>query len=190
MNFRPLLLLFALTGAGSLWAQAPAPAAAPADLEALLKNSPFGQNATVTGGPATPGMLELRGVIVDSGETLFSVYDPASKVSRWVGLNEPGNPFTVRSYDSAKSEVKVAYQGRDVVLALKQSTVIALAAPVAPAAPGSPAPVPTAATAPGPNSDEAVRLAQIAEEIARRRALRAQGRPNNPGTPPPIPPQK
>jgi hypothetical protein len=184
MKSRSLLLLIALMGAGSLRAQAPAPTG----LDALLTNSPFGQRASDNGATAPGAALELRGVIVDSGEVLFSLFDPAAKASRWVGLNEPGNPFTVRSYDSAKGEVKVAYQGRDIVLGLKQATVIALAAPPVAVPISSVNPPPNAAS--GPPNDEAVRLAQIAEEIARRRALRAQARQQaNPAIPTPAPPK-
>lgn len=124
-------------------------------------------------------------MIVDNGEVLFSVFDFPSRSSRWVGLNEPGLPFTVRSYDRTKNEVKVDYQGRELTLGLKQATVIALAAAPAPA-PVPPAGAAQPAATPAPPNNEAVRLAQIAEEIARRRALRQQAKQlSNPGQPPP-----
>ena len=154
-----------------------------ASYEELLKNSPFSQRAAVADVVTTATPLELRGVFVDHGEPFFSLCEVSTRTSRWVGLNEAGNPFTVRSYDPAKGQVKVSYQGRELVLGLKQATIIALAAPapVVPPPPGAPQP---AATSTPPN-DEAVRLAQIAEEIGRRRALRAQARQQTgPGQPP------
>jgi len=184
MKYR-LLKWALLLQAGRLAAQgADAP---PEAYNSLLTNSPFGPRAAANGAAAASATpLELRSVIVDSGEVLFSLFDTSSRSSRWVGLNEPGNPFTVRSYDSAKGEVKVNYQGRELVLGLKQATIIALAAPPVSAPVPPPTGKPQPAVASTPANDEAVRLAQIAEEIGRRRALRQQARQqSNPGQPPP-----
>src|SRR5882757_7073184 len=79
---------------------------APSNLDSLVKNSPFGA------APAAPGVvgdtaLELRGVLRDQGEYFFSLYDPATHSSLWVGLNEPGNPFTVQRYDRDKTVAAV-----------------------------------------------------------------------------------
>ncbi len=161
----------------------------------LLRGSPFGQKVsanTASAAAATP--VELRGMVMDHGEALFSVYESTTRVSRWVGLNEAGNPFTVRSYDSAKGEAKIEYQGRELSLAFKQAKVVALPPPPLPPGPTA-GPVPAPAMGNGPQpvmaaggipSDEAVRLAQVAEEIRRRRALRQQGRQQSVN--PPIPP--
>jgi hypothetical protein len=166
-------------GAGLLLVVATGRAATPAtdSLSGLLQNSPFGTPATTTATPEAAKALEFRGVFVDRGEAFFSLYDSSTRVSRWVGLKEEGNPFVVRSYDAAKGEVQVDYQGRTLTLGLKQARVVASVAPPVPAA--GPAPPPAAAgvtpaLAAGSQPDEAVRLAQIAEEIRRRRALRQQ----------------
>lgn len=191
MKRSSLWLLLTLAGSAGLQAQSEPPAASTYD--SLLTNSPFG-NAALTGVATVNTPLELRGIIVDKGETFFSVYDPASRTSRWVGMNEAGNPYTVRSYDAAKSEVKVQYQGRELTLGLKQARVVAMstpppAPPVAVAGPnpsGGPQPVAVAGNAPA--GDEAQRLAQIAEEIRRRRALRQQAAQGSSGpVPMPVP---
>lgn len=161
---------------GALGAQAQVPA-----LDTLVRNSPFGSASTPGAGSAAnaDSPLEFRGVFFDAGEAFFSLYDTSTKHSTWVGLKEPGNPFVVRSYDEAKGTVVVEYQGRTLTVSLKQSKVAPLPSVVAPAAPiatGAPVNVavqPGGASA-GTPPNEAARLAQIAEEIRRRRAIRAQ----------------
>lgn len=139
-------------------------------LDGLVKNSPFSPAAAGTTSATAETMLEFRGVLVDRGETFFSLYDPASRASMWVGLKEPGNPFVVQSYDADKAVATVEFQGRTLTLALKQAKVaVGAAAPTV--APGATAP-PNAA--PRAQTDEASRLAAVADEIRRRRALRAQ----------------
>jgi len=150
-------------------------------IDGLLKNSPFAQrSAGPEAGAANAMPLELRGVFVDQGETFLSIYDPASHAGRWVGLNEAGNPFTVRSYDAAKGLATIEFQGRELSITLKQAKIVnlppAAVAGLAPA-PGAgalPRPGPTATVPAGTPTEEAARLAAIAEEIGRRRALRAQ----------------
>jgi len=152
-------------------AAAPPAWATPAQLDSLVSNSPFNPVASTTAGPGAETALEFRGVLVDRGETFFSLYDPSSRTSMWVGLKEPGNPFTVQSYDAAKGLAQVEYRGRTLPLALKQAKVAALVSnPVA----GGPAAGTPPSVAPAANPNEATRLAAVAEEIRRRRALRAQ----------------
>lgn len=173
-------LLHIALGAGC-WA-----IAARADLlEDLVKESPFagGVVAKGPGGQGT-GALELRGVFVEGGETFVSVYDPATTTSVWVGLNEPGQSFTVLRFDVAKGEAVVSYQGRTQTISLPDAKTAAIAgqamAPGA-AAPTVPAVASASVPAPGANPgqadaakpiDEATRLTNIANEIRRRRALR------------------
>lgn len=145
--------------------------AEPADLDGLARNSPFSGPPAPAAGNSADAPLEFRGVLVDQGETFFSLYDPSSRTSMWVGLREPGNPFTVQSYDAAKGLVQVEYRSRTLSLALKQAKVVAL---VSNPAAGGPATGTPATVAPSANSTEATRLAAVAEEIRRRRALRAQ----------------
>lgn len=149
-------------------------------LDSLVKNSPFGSAASAAlPGAGESGILEFRGMIVDNGEPLFSFFDPATRSSQWVKLNESGAPYTVQSYDRENQTVKVLFRNQPLVLAMKRSQIIVQAGqPVAPMAAG-PQNVPVAvASAPSPN--EAARLAQVAEEIRRRRALRTQGTPPMP----------
>lgn len=149
------------------------------DLSGLLQRSPFG--STATGQAATAeGPLEFRSVLVDQGEMFFSIYQPSAQTGLWVALNEPGNPFTVRSYDDKTETVTVEFQGRTMALALKQAKIHAFVQKN-PVMPQGVAPTPGAppSTAPANAADEAGRLARVAEEVRRRRALRQQ-----PGVPP------
>lgn len=158
---------------------------APANLGDLVRNSPFSGPTAATAGSVADASLEFRGVLVDGGEFFFSLYDPATRFSLWVGLNEPGNLFTVHSYDSAKGVAAVEYKGRTLNLTLKPAKVIALA-PSAPGAPPAPGGVPPNATA-AAATDDASRLAAVAEEIRRRRALRAQQAVQTPPSAPTAP---
>lgn len=160
-------------------------------LDELVKNSPFG-NAPAPGaaGAQSDAQLEFRGVLVDGGETFFSLYDTSTRSSLWVGLNEPGNPFVVESYDEAKGSVSVNFRGRVLSVALKQARIVAMPAAPMPA-PGAGGPPAVVAGAPGTvnavPADEAARLSQIAEEIRRRRALRAQMMQQNANAPVAVP---
>lgn len=154
--------------------QLPARGAGPINLDVLLSNSPFS-------GPAVPATvntkadptLEFRGMFVDRGETFFSLYDVSARSGLWVGVNEPGNPFVVQGYDSAKAQVTVLYQGRTLTLPLKQAKVAATASLVAgPAAAGNQTPAAPPSVLAAAPVEEASRLAAVAEEIRRRRASR------------------
>jgi hypothetical protein len=178
--------LAVLLGVGAVAAFAAEPAAtepAKPALDNLVKNSPFGSAASPAIAGAESGQLEFRGVMVDKGETFFSLFEPSTRQSQWVGLNESGAPYTVQDYDSATQTVKVLYRNQPLSLTLKRSQVIVQAAPPV-ASGGGPVPAPGAAPAVAASAspDEAARLAQVAEEIRRRRALRAQG-----GAPVPVP---
>ena len=146
--------------------------AAPATLDNLLQNSPFGGSAALAGGARPDTPLEFRGVLVEGGETFFSIYEASSHSSLWVAANEAGNPYKVQNYDSAKGVVTVEYKGGLITLPLKQAKVLVLATPApAPASPvpGGPA-GPTNVTSGNPAGDPA----KLVEEIRRRRALRQQ----------------
>lgn len=155
------------------------------DLNGLLQRSPFG--ATSPGQTAAAeGPLELRSVMIDQGEYFFSVYQPSSQTALWVGLNEAGNLFTVRTYDDKTETVTVEFQGRTLALSLKQAKIHAFVqrAPVSPQAAVQPQGV-SPNIAPANAADEANRMARVAEEVRRRRALRQQPVPT-PGSP--LPP--
>jgi hypothetical protein len=158
--------------------------AAPVPLDSLLRNSPFTPPAAAQNGPAVETALEFRGVLVDRGEHFFSIYDPSARSGMWVGLNEAGNPFTVQSYDAEKTTAAVQFRGRVLNLALKQAKVTSLPAQAGPVPLPTNGPGPQPTVNASPQGDEAARLAAVAEEIRRRRALRAQSSMNLPSQPP------
>lgn len=163
-------------------ALAVAPARA-ADLQRLVANSPFAPPGTA-GESTTGAPLEFRGVFMDQGESFFSIHNPATRVSTWVGLNESGAEFAVRSYDEATQTIVADFKGRSLTLRLSKAPSFA-GAPATAAAPAATA-GPTPAVAAAPDSTEAKRLADLAAEIRRRRALRQQAAPA-PGTAAPAP---
>ena len=166
------------------------------DLQNLVQASPFG---AVTPGPAAnqpSAGLEFRGVFMDKGEYFFSLNETATHKGLWVGLNESGNPFTVRTYDVGSETVTVDYQGRSLTLTLKRAKIIASTPVVIPSPGAAPATVAggvPGATAQGQPVATLVPDAAIAEEIRRRRAMRQQtapagsppAAPEKPGTPQP-----
>lgn len=157
--------------------------AAPADLDGLARNSPFSGPPAAAAGNSANSPLEFRGVLVDHGETFFSLFEVSTHQALWVGLKEPGNPYIVQNYDSSTAQVLVQYQGKTVTLPLRQAKIGALAATgVAPnQAPAAGTPSNVTTTAPG---DDSRRMAAVAEEIRRRRALRQQAVQANPPVPP------
>ncbi len=155
-------------------------------LEALVANSPFAPvqgAATRVGADVQP--LEFRGVFADQGEFFFSIFDTATHNSLWAPLNEPGNSFTVRSYDPDKQSIVADYKGRNLTLSLKKGPITATVPdPTLPAQVNADqAPAVTANS-----SEEATRLAAVAAEIRRRRSMRQQLAPTSiPGLSPANP---
>ena len=140
--------------------------------DSLIKSSPFGQSTSGAQAANGAAPLEFRGVLMDKGEYLFSLHETATRASQWVGLKEANQPYVVESYDSEKGSIQVKYHGQTLNLSLKLAQVIVQAPPPM----NMPAPSPAngpAVVGPATSSDEASRLAQVAEEIRRRRALRA-----------------
>ncbi len=159
--------------------------AAPPALDNLLQSSPFGGPAGSAAGARSDAPLEFRGVLVEGGESFFSIYESATHSSLWVGVNEPGNPYKVQAYDAVKGVVTVEYKGGLVTLPLKQAKVLVLA-PTAPAPTTGPSPAggpvgPGNVTTANPAGDPV----KMMEEIRRRRALRQQA--VQPGGPLPTP---
>ncbi len=112
-----------------MFQSAPA-SAAPSDLDGLLSDSPFGMPASATtasaNSPAAP--LEFRSVMVEGDTVYFSVFEASSKTSLWVRLDEPGNAFKVKTYDSKQETVTVDYAGRSLILPLTRAKAVATAA--------------------------------------------------------------
>lgn len=140
----------------------------------LASSSPFlPANAAAAGAAAGPvGPIELRGVMSTAGGPAFCIYDTAKKKGVWVGLNETGHDFLVKSADSSADSVSVQYQGRTLTLTLRTAKV-ASAGPasmpvvVPPGGPGGP----QVALNPSP-ADEQRRLDAVAQEVRRRKQER------------------
>jgi hypothetical protein len=137
----------------------------------LAPASPFlpanGAAAGIAAGPAGP--IELRGVMSTQTGAAFCIYDTAKKRDVWVGLNETGHDFVVKSADAGADSVSVQYQGRTMTLTLRASKVASAGAagfpPVVP--PGGP----QVAINPSP-ADEQRRLDAVAQEVRRRKQER------------------
>jgi hypothetical protein len=144
----------------------------------LVDASPFlapGASAGPNGG-AENGALELRGIMSTPAGTRYCIYDPGKKVGTWVGVNERGNSFMIKSADLAHQAVTVQSEGRTLRLMLQVSKVSALGGPGvmgAPAAQPQPNGAPGVAPKPTP-ADEAARLAAVAEAVRARRQMREQ----------------
>jgi len=152
-------------------------------MNALLTNSPFGTPKSGAGAGLAAGSepLEFRAVLEENGSKYFSIYDPATRRSNWVEINDPVNGFSVKGYDSGKETITVDYQGKALTLGIKRAPAVAQAMPQP-----QPAPVPMPPggvpqpgtngqmTQAGPTVIDQQRIQQIQEEIRRRRALRSQ----------------
>ncbi|MCC6416423.1 MAG: VCBS domain-containing protein [Opitutaceae bacterium] len=143
-----------------------------ADLRSLLDNSPFGAAQSSTGPTRTDTPVEFRGVFAEGGENFFNLYLAANSRSEWLGLGETyGDTLTVKAYDAANQQLTVELQGRPLTLSLGSAKRPAIApTPAAPALTATTTPS-AQPTAPVPDQE---RLAKIADEIRRRRALRQQ----------------
>ena len=163
-------------------------AAGPLPLRADLAGaSPFlPPNAAAAAGQGGPsGPVELRGIMGTGGGFAYCIYDTAKKTSSWVGLNEKGNDFVVRSADPAHESVTVDYQGQTLKLVLHTAKIASSGlAPVA-----QPATAVASSVVVNPSmADEQRRLDAVAEEVRRRRAERMRAlnaaSTNPPSTPP------
>jgi len=148
----------------------------------LPPNSPLAAGAAGASGP-----VELRGMapgMAADGGIACCIYDTAKKTSVWVGLNEPGYDFVVKSADPAKETATVAYQGRSMDLVLRTAKVASagMAQAGVPTGPGAAnaVQIPTAA-------DEQRRLDAVAAEVRRRRLEREKAFQTPGGPPPPAP---
>ncbi len=109
-----------------------------ADLEALVANPPFGSGAPSAGiaAAAPAANLELRGMYQDGGKTYFSLYNTATKQSRWVAKDEasadPALP-AFRSYDPETGTLTVEVNGKPSQVAMKSATVAKYEPPKEPA---------------------------------------------------------
>lgn len=144
--------------------------------ERLAERSPFlppesSQAPAVTENPP----LELRGIMGEGAARLFNIYNPATKHSSWVSLNESGQSFSVRSHDESADTVSIDYGGRPVVLKLAKARIAPMAE-TRPAVSGGPVPLNVQpAVLPRQTTPEQQRqLENVAAEVERRRQLRNQ----------------
>ena len=131
-------------------------------------------NAANAATPDSP--LELRGIMADGDNYMFSLYDSIRKASVWARLNQPGREFIIKSHDISRDTITVEYQGRVLTLTLKMgkiasAPVLGTRSTVAPPIGGPVVLNPTPA-------DEQRRLEAVAAEVRRRRALREQAAQN------------
>lgn len=165
MRHSPLKSLVLLAAAAAM------PAAALAD---LAQTSPFlpanMAGAAASNGPSGP--VELRGVMSTSQGTEYCIYDVVKRTSAWVGLNEQGNGFVVKSADPASDSVTVEFQGRTMNLMLHTAKISSAGSAVpAMGAQGGSAITQTVVLNPSPQ-DEQRRLDAVAAEVRRRRLER------------------
>jgi hypothetical protein len=141
--------------------------------ESLLTNSPFG----VAGKSEAPtaSSLEFRGFVQEGDVRFFNLYDPASKVARWVAIDADNGGIKIHGYDEVAQQLKVSQGSKQLTLTLKKAAVLLAAAPAPETGPATSSPN-GFTLAP----DDKANMQKIAEEIRRRRALRAQTE-----TPPP-----
>ncbi len=151
--------------------------ALPAAAVGLAEVSPFLPPAraaapTVTENPP----LELRGIMGQGADRLFNIYNPATKQSAWVGLDQPGQNFQVRSHEESAQTVSVSYGGQNVVLKLVQAKIAPLTEARPPAAASGPVPinVQPAVLPRQPTPEQQRQLEAVAAEVERRRQLRNQ----------------
>jgi len=164
----------------------------------LLDNSPFLPPNSPAGGAQETAPLELRSIFKTGAAYQFSLFDAAKRQSVWVGLNEPGQDFVVKSFDAAHDTITVDQRGRSFKLTLKEAkiallnTVPAAVPGAVPGTPGGPTPqFPTAGLGAGPRGPVPAltpeQLRNLEADINRRRELRRRAMAARP-TGPPAPP--
>lgn len=173
-------------------------AVAAADLQSLLSKPPFDTVSSGTTSPAGPsGPIEFRGILKEGQRWSFCLYNVQAKSSMWVGLQESGQTYFVKSYDAAKETVQVEFSQSTYTLPLRIATTPTTAPASTAMGPvpgrttnpltGGPIPVPTpGASGSGPTvigegsgpetggTRDMRNLERLAREAARLRAERAR----------------
>jgi hypothetical protein len=155
----------------------------------LAPASPFlPANTSAQGAAAgSSGPIELRGIMATSDGVQFCIYDSAKKKDVWVGLNETGNDFVVRTADPSQDRASVEYQGRIIRLDLHSAKVTSAGAAGQPPMASAIATSQTLSTSP---ADEQKRLDAVAQEVRRRRLERERAMQQPPGAPAPGAPNR
>ena len=147
----------------------------------LVTASPF-LPPTVPGAPTGPTLgapLENRGSIDTPGEGLkVRIYDPNRKIGAWLRVNErdPAYDFVVKQYDASRDTATVEYNGRTLVLPLREAKVTSSGMPL-PGTSIAQLPPPPMGLPPGVASTtpaNQTQLEAVAATVARNRALREQ----------------
>jgi type II secretory pathway component PulC len=146
-------------------------AGVPAPLRAdLAASSPFlpanSPASAAAAGPAGP--IELRGIMATAEGSQYCIYEAAKKKSTWVGLNENGHDFVIKTADSNADRVSVDYQGRIFQLELHAAKIASSGSGSAAAMNAVAGPVQATPTA----AEEQRRLDAVAQEVRRRRLER------------------
>jgi len=151
-------------------------ASARAQLSAV---SPFAPPDNGSANQADPNAIEYRGTMSSGKGTLYLIYDPVKHLSTWVGLNEPGSPYSVRLDDVLNERITLQVNGQQLVLPLRTAKVGA-GPTINPAALGQMQPNMQIQSIGGPAvlhptaEDEQRRLQSVADEVRRRRQAREQ----------------
>lgn len=163
----------------------------------LAPSSPFlPPNSAAAGAQAGPsGPVELRGIMSTSQGAAYCIYDTAKRTSVWVGLNEGGNDFVVRSADPGSDSVTVDFQGRSLKLVLRTAKISSSGAAAGGAGPpGVQGAVASSVVLNPTPADEQRRLEAVAQEVRRRRMEREraaqasqEGGQGRNIAPPPVP---
>jgi hypothetical protein len=132
--------------------------------------SPFlpSGSGSVKAGQTDLDSLQLRGLLTTNKGTRYCIFDPSTKRSIWLSVQEANDAFTIESADPKAGIVSVIQQGRRMSLALVDAKVTSTSTSVG----ASPA-LTRVVLNPTPQ-DEQRRLQAITEEINRRRQLREQ----------------
>ena len=153
--------------------------------------------AAVSNAPTAGAPIEFRGYMESSEGMRFRIFDPTKKSGAWVKLNEHDSNLdvTVKQFSGGDSNetIVVEYQGRTITLQQRTAKIVSSGSAVQnmPPPPPNVTNVPPAVTQavvvnPTP-ADEAKRLQSVADEVARRRALREQAAQQQPVPQPAIP---
>lgn len=151
----------------------------PANVSSLLDRSPFGSLAVNQAGTPPANAPEFRGLMEDGGKIWFSLYDPSSKRSEWVEAGSSGTDYAIGDYQPNNATLRVVYRGMPFTLTLKEARIQAYSGGTVAGADVPPPVGRPAEIQPGANPSEQQRLAALAEEIRRRRALRQNAAANN-----------
>jgi hypothetical protein len=150
----------------------------------LSSVSPFNSPQATVAGPTQGAPLEYRGYMVTPEGTLYRIVDPAKKTGTFLKLNErdPNFDVIIKQFDSNNDMVTVEHGGRTLTLEERKAKIVSSgnAAAMPPPVPAqqpninvAPAVTQSVVLNPTP-ADEQRRLDAVAQEVARRRALREQ----------------